>query len=107
MFRARDEDFERLVIEEACVGHVDPEALLQHAHRRAAHPEQGDRHRVRVGVDWLAEALAEGADWANYLCWDLEDHFDAGERDEITAAIAEVASAYERVRGVRDRRRLG
>lgn len=100
--RLRDRPLEREFITEA--GRTlwyDPDHLADHAQARA--DETGSS--VRVGPDWLAEALEEAADFANYVAWDLEQHFDAEGREELLTALGELGSAYERVRRVRGFRR--
>jgi hypothetical protein len=102
--RPRDRALERTFLTEACRGQwFDPEPLITHAQNRA--DLWGET--VRVGPDWLFEALEEAPDFCNYLVWDLEENFVGEGREELLAAISEVASAYERVRRVREHRKEG
>lgn len=103
MFRGRDPELERMFIEEACTSRTEPSMLIELMRSRA----DAYGPRLRVGPDWLAEALDEAPDFCNYLVWDLEEHFDAEDREELLLAIGEVATAFERVATVRARRRLG
>ena len=102
VYRARDSDLERMTGHEACrAAWYDEQPFIDHAQARA----NKAGWRLRTGVDWLAEALEEGADFLNYVTWDLDDHFDGEGREDLMVAIAELGSAYERVRRVREFRR--
>lgn len=100
--RPRNKTFEREVILEACRGSwFDPMDVIEHAQARA----DNMGNRVRVGPRWLLEAMEEIPDFNNYVGWDLEENFDAEDREQLMLAISEASSAYERVRRVRARRR--
>jgi hypothetical protein len=104
MLRARCVPFEVQIVDEAAHGHARPDALIDHAQARANNAGP----MLRVGVDWLAEALEEAADFSNYLGWDLEERFgddDASvDRNDLLWAIGLVVEAYEIVRRVREHR---
>jgi hypothetical protein len=96
---------ERGLVEQACLGRVDPEALIEAMQRRAGLSEFGG-DSVRVGIDWLLEAEAEAPDMANYIVWELlghDDHDDQAKAN-LSLALRDIASAFNRVQYERARR---
>lgn len=110
MFEARDPGFEHDVIEAACRrGRVDPDPIYEAMQIRAAQfgGEYGSEPmRIRIGVDWLREAADEAVDMANYLVWASRtnlEHLEPDTQGNLTLALMEVASAFNRVQLVRAR----
>lgn len=105
----RDPWFERLFVEAACAGRVDPAPLVEMAQQRA-HPGPV---RGFIGRDFDREALEECADVANYVPWgdqqDAEllgrgviDEETRSQRQQLRArALARVAEAFELLRVAR------
>lgn len=95
--RLRDVVNERDLVEHACRGVVDPEALITHAQTRAQN-QSGEyvNHPglVRTDVNRAREAREELADCVNYLVWELQDTEDESTRTSRLRAIQALAVAY-------------
>jgi hypothetical protein len=109
ILRPRNPELEREYVEHACAGRVIPAALIADMQGRAVSASSEyvrDPMTVRLGVDHLASALEEPPDAVNRLTWFLEENAELEDfeaRQQLMDAIADLTSAYERIRWVQHR----